>query len=76
MVMNKEMNFIAELNPNSAEGMGYEWYKDVIFDREAPPEAMKDIFDLENRGYVFGDSAASNGSANNFVGVYKKKTSD
>ena len=60
------------LNPETAGEMGYEWWKDVIYDAEAPQGAMEDVFDLNDMGYVFGESASS-GDENNFVGVYVKK---
>lgn len=76
--MNDDKNnieMIQELDPESADMMGYEWWKDVIFDKEASVEIMDDIVDLKDKGYVFGKCVTKNGETNNFIGVYKKKAS-
>ena len=72
---NNAMVMMLELNPESADMMGYEWWKDVIFDKEAPVETMKDIVDLKEKGFVFGKCATKDGESNNFIGVYMKKAS-
>lgn len=61
-----------DMNPETAESLGFLWWKDVIYDEEAPPGVMDDIIMLEQQGYVFGLPAAPNGEDTNFVGVYKK----
>jgi len=66
---------IKGLNPESADQMGYEWWKDIIFDKEVPKDALEDILNLENKGYVFGECATLDGKINNFIGVYTKKAS-
>ncbi len=43
------------LTPKNAEKRGYEWVADVMYDREAPYEAMEDIVSLvEEDGYKLG----------------------
>lgn len=67
------VELITGLNPDSADEMGYEWWKDTIYDLEAPEEAMQDIIDLSDEGYAFGESANPEGEMYNMIGVYKKK---
>lgn len=61
------------LTPENAVSRGYIWWKDTIYDTEAPLEAMQDIVDMTNCGYVLGKCATPDGEQNNFVGVYIPK---
>ncbi len=66
------INIEEGLTPESAEGRGYVWWKDVIYDKEAPIETMKDILELKGSGYFFGECVTPDGQTNNYIGVYKK----
>lgn len=69
----KRINIIEGLNPDSAEKMGYFWWKDVVYDIEAPKETMQDIYEIEKIGeYTFGECATPDGQVNSLIGVYKK----
>lgn len=68
-----QIELVEGLNPESADSMGYEWCKDVIYDVEAPDGAMDDIYELRDRGYFFGKGAALSMEENGMIGVYEKK---
>ncbi len=55
--------FIDEsLTPENASLRGYEWIGDVIYDREAPFEAMEHIIHMvEKENYALGKSAGRMG---------------
>jgi hypothetical protein len=71
--INENIELIEDLDPESADSMGYEWRKDVIYDIEAPREAMEDIYELRDRGYYFGKCASLLMEENGMIGVYEKK---
>jgi len=59
--MNETIKLLPELpidyslTPENAQEQGYEWVSDVMYDREAPYEAMEDIVSLvEEDGYKLG----------------------
>lgn len=58
-----------EINPENALVYGCEWYQDVIYDEEAPAEAMQDLIDAIASGeYLLGVSASTEPY---FYGLYK-----
>lgn len=61
-----------EVNPETAQSFGFVWWKDTIYDPEAPIGAMDDILTLLQEGYILGLPATPDGEVNNFVGLYKK----
>lgn len=58
------------LTPLNAPEAGFEWVQDIIYDPEAPAEAMQGINELLDEGYKIGN-AASEASEGLFVGLYK-----
>lgn len=71
--INQRIELIEDLSPESAGSMGYEWRKDIIYDAEAPDEAMEGVYELRDRGYFFGKCASISMEDNGMVGVYEKK---
>lgn len=69
---NKSIKIDQSLTPESSEDRGYVWWMDVIYDAEAPIEAMDNIVALINEGFILGRCATPDGEVNNMVGVYKK----
>ncbi len=67
-----EIKIDKELTPENAEQKNLIWVNDIIIDPEAPKEAMSDIQEYLNKGYVVGQ-AASTITTNNFFGLYKKR---
>lgn len=62
----------SSLTPENAKNRGYEWTKDVIYDPEAPEEAMGDLFRSLDEGFIFGEPANINTKQNGFIGLYRK----
>lgn len=57
------------LTPENAVKRGYEFDSQVIYDREAPFEAMEDIIDLvKKNGYKLGQPASD---ISKMLGLYK-----
>ena len=67
-----DLKFNKNLTPDNAKSFGYEWIQDIIYDREAPFEAMKGIIKMfENEKYVLGNCASLYESTD-YVGLYKE----
>jgi len=58
------------LTPENAKENGYTYVDEVIYDREAPVEAMQDIIDMvEKEGFKLGTSARRD-DPSPFSGLY------
>lgn len=59
------------LTPETCADQGYEWTGDILFDEEAPDEAMADIYDLIAQGWKLGKPANPSLEQNTGYGLYK-----
>jgi hypothetical protein len=59
------------LTPSNAKERGYLWYRDGIYDSEAPPEVNKDLEELISEGWKLGEPALTELKENCGVGLYK-----
>lgn len=60
-----------KLKPDNCKSFGFEWWKDAIYDPDAPKEANKEFLELIEKGWKLGESALKELKQNGGVGLYK-----
>ena len=68
------MNIQKDLTPENARARGYEWIQDIMYDEEAPDEAMGEFKEYEKKKYLLGQPASLE-APKNLVGLYKSQKS-
>jgi len=61
------------LTPVNCEKKGYVWYKDSMYDPDAPKIVNAEFEELLRNGWKMGEPANTNSLTNNGIGIYKPK---
>lgn len=64
-----------DLTPENAKQLGFVWWKDTIYDLEAPKEAMEHIVEMVESGEWVLGTPATRDPIGTMVGLYKKLVS-
>ena len=59
------------LNPENCGEKGFEWWRDAIYDPQAPEEANEEFVELIRKGWKLGRSASRTLEYIGSVGLYK-----
>lgn len=66
-----EIRVDGKLTPENCKDNGFEWWKDAIYDSEAPVEVNSEFIELINKGWKLGKSASKELEQNGGIGIYK-----